>query len=236
MLLVVCFALFIRGALGFGDGLIAVPLISLVWSVKEAVPVILLLSMLTSVVAMWRERQFIQVASLQRTGITALCAFPLGIFALSWLDESSVRLCLGIALVALTLVNLLEPQRFQLSHPAWSYPFGFLAGFLGGAYALRGIVFAVYGSLRGWSPKQLRATLHSFYLVTGVGAPFAFWITGLLNARVLSTIGLLILPSLLAGLWGQRVAERLSPSFFRKFLWWMVGFIGVWLVVQSHLM
>lgn len=235
VLAVVCFALFIRGAFGFGDGLIAVPLISMAWSVKQAVPVILLLSMLTSVFGLWRERHLVQATSLKRTGAVAILSFPLGIFALSWLDETIVKACLGVALIGLSGFALRSSDSIRLSHPSWSYPFGFLAGFLGGAYALRGIVFAVYGGLRGWSPGQMRATLHSFYIISGLSAPLGFWLAGLLTERVLTAVGLLLIPGLLAGAYGQHLASRIEPGQFRKLLWWLVSFIGLGLLSQLSL-
>lgn len=233
MLAVICFALFVRGAFGFGDGLIAVPILSLMMPIKEAVPLILLLSIITSVNGMWRERKHVNLASLRRAGSVALVTFPLGIYLLTVLDEGVVRTLLGAVLIVLALWSLSSLQPAPLKANLWSYIFGALAGVLGGAYALRGIVFAVYGSLRGWEPPQLRATLHSFYLLSGILVPVGYGLTGLLTPTVLTYLALFTLPALAAGWCGQTLANRLSANTFKRLLWCLVGGFGVWLLVSA---
>lgn len=233
MLLVICFALFVRGAFGFGDGLIAVPILSLMIPVKEAVPLILLLSIVTSVSGLWRERKHVHVGSLKRAGLIALATFPIGILLLTRLDEVMVRTLLGAVLLVLALWSLSALKPASLRADFWSYIFGALAGILGGAYALRGIVFAVYGSLRGWGPAQLRATLHSFYLLSGLLIPFGYGVTGLLTPTVLVYLALFTIPAIVAGWVGQRLAQHLDAETFRRLLWYLVALFGVWLLLSS---
>lgn len=233
MLVVICFALFVRGAFGFGDGLIAVPILSLMVPIKEAVPLILLLSIITSVGGMWRERKHVNIGSLKRAGSIALVTFPVGIYLLTLLDEGIVRTVLGAVLIVLAVWSLSSFKPAPLTANVWSYVFGALAGVLGGAYALRGIVFAVYGSLRGWEPPQLRATLHSFYLLSGLLVPLGYGLTGLLTQTVLTYLALFTLPALAAGWCGQTLASRLSADTFKRLLWYLVGGFGVWLLVST---
>lgn len=233
MLFVICFALFVRGAFGFGDGLIAVPILSLMMPVKEAVPLILLLSIVTSVSGLWRERKHVHVGSLKRAGSIALVTFPLGILLLTRLDETLVRTLLGAVLIVLALWSLSAIKPAPLRANVWSYIFGALAGVLGGAYALRGIVFAVYGSLRGWEPAQLRATLHSFYLLSGVLVPLGYGVTGLLTPTVIVYLALFTLPALVAGWMGQRLSENLDAETFRRLLWYLVALFGLWLLFSN---
>lgn len=235
MLFVICFALFVRGAFGFGDGLIAVPILSLVIPVKEAVPLILLLSIVTSVSGLWRERKHVHVGSLKRAGLIALATFPLGILLLTRLDESFVQTGLGAVLLVLALWSLSALKPDPLRADFWSYIFGALAGILGGAYALRGIVFAVYGSLRGWEPAQLRATMHSFYLLSGLLVPVGYGVTGLLTPAVLVYAALFTLPAIVAGWLGQRLSQNLEAETFRRLLWYLVAAFGVWLLFSNLL-
>lgn len=235
MLAVILFALFVRGAFGFGDGLIAVPLLAWSIPVKEAVPLIMLLSIVTSMFGVVRERSSIQLGSLKRAGIFALLSFPIGIVALRWFDERLVTVALGCVLVLLSIwyLTAVKPPRLTASY--WSYIFGFAAGVLGGAYALRGIVFAVYGSLRGWTPAELRATLHGFYLVSSVLVPGGYWAAGLLTPSVLVYVLLLSVPAIFAGWVGYRVSRSVEASSFKRGLWWLVGASGVWLAIRGFI-
>lgn len=233
ILSVICFALFVRGAFGFGDGLIAVPLLSLSISVKVAVPLILLLSIATSITGLLRERASVQLGSLKRAGTVALISFPLGIFLLSLLDELLVRKVLGVLLLLLAVWALWIKELPRLVSPWWSYLFGFFAGILGGAYALRGIVFGLYGSFRGWSSAQLRSTLHGFYLLSGLLIPVGFWSAGLLTQQLLWLALVLLVPAVLSAKLGHWTAQHLDEKGFKKALWILVAALGLNLIQQS---
>lgn len=236
VVLIVCAAIFVRGAFGFGDGLLAVPLLSWLMPVVEAVALILLLSVLTSITGLYKERSNIQLNSLRRSGISALLAFPIGVALVGIVDDKWVRFVLGSLLVGLAAWSTVRPRGIRINAAGWSYGFGFVAGLFGGAYALRGVVFAIYGDLRGWTPAQLRATLHSFYLVTSLLIPFTFAATGLFRAELLMTVLLLALPAASAGSLGQWAGARLSPVLFRRGLWLIVGGMGVLLLLQASLL
>lgn len=232
VVLIVMFALFTRAAFGFGDGVIAVPLLSLMMDLSEAVPLVLFLSTIMSFVALWKERQHVQFGSLKRTAVMALLGFPLGVALLGLGNDDIVKALLGVVLIALAFWNLSPAKKIRLRASGWSYVFGLAAGILGGAYAFRGIVFSIYGGLRGWSPSQFKATIHSFYLVSGILIPFAYVGAGLVTPRVLGSFIVLLPLAFAATLLGAWSTGRLHPEVFRKTIWSLLSILGAIFVLQ----
>jgi uncharacterized protein len=98
-----------------------------------------------------------------------------------------------------------------LSDARWAYPFGFIAGGLGGAYNMSGAPVVVYGTLRRWPPAEFRASIHGFYLPTGLVTLAGHGIGGLWTDTVWQ-ITLAALPlAVVAVLLGERL-NRAIPS------------------------
>ncbi len=231
--LVVLIALFTRAAIGFGDAIIAVPLLSLVMDLSEAVPLILFVSTVMSVVSMWNERSHIQFGSLKRAGFMALAGFPLGVFLLGSADEHMVKASLGFLLIALALWYFLPTRQLYLKASAWSYLFGLLAGILCGAYAIRGIVFGIYGNLRGWSPAKFKSTIHSFYLLSSILIPITYFGAGLVTPRVLALFIVLLPVGFIATLAGSWCSGKLDDGNFQRLIWLGLLLLGVFYVLRN---
>lgn len=230
--LIVLVALFTRAAIGFGDGIIAVPLLSLMMDLSEAVPLILFISTIMSIVAMWRDRAHIQFGSLKRTAVTALIGFPIGILLLGFSDKELVKGILGVLLIILAIWYFSPTRHLILKASAWSYVFGLLAGILGGAYAFRGIVFGIYGSLRGWSPAQFKGTIHSFYLASSVLIPIGYFGAGMVTQRVIGLFVVMLPVGLIATLAGGWWSGRLDDKIFQKVIWSVLLLLGIFFLVQ----
>lgn len=231
--LVITLALFTRAAIGFGDGVIAVPLLSLTMNLSEAVPLILFISTVMSIVALWKDRSEIQLGSLKRSAGMALLGFPVGILLLGASNDAIVKSALGLILIALSIWFFAPTRKIQLKAPGWSYVFGLAAGILGGAYAFRGIVFGIYASLRGWTPAQFKGTIHGFYLISSLFIPFGYFGAGLVTPRVIGLFFVMLPAGLLATLAGRWASARLDPASFQKLIWSTLLLLGIFILLQN---
>ena len=232
VLITVSLALFTRAAIGFGDGLIAVPLLSLLMDVKQAVPLILFISTTMSLIALWKNQQYIQWQSLKRTSFMAIIGIPLGVVFLTFGKADLVKCLLGVVLLVLSVWNLIPSRQFYLKSGRWCYIFGFLAGSLGSAYALRGIVFAIYANLRGWGQVQFKSTIHSFYIISGVFLPLLYYATGLITQTVIGLYILSLPVASLATYLGIKLTDRLNPQRFQQAIWLVLLLLGLHLIYQ----
>ncbi|QCY09560.1 sulfite exporter TauE/SafE family protein [Pseudomonas sp. MPC6] len=233
--LILFFSLLLRAAIGFGDGLLAVPLLAMFIDIREAVPLIICLSTTISVNALWQGRRSLQLSSLKRTSVAALVGIPLGVMLLSLGNEVVVKSLLGVLLVAMALWRLGPKSQLQLKSDGWSYLFGGLAGMLGSAYALRGVVFSIYGGLRGWSQDQFKGTISGFYILSGVVIPISYLSSGLITPRLIG-LYLLFLPlAFLSTILGHLLTHRLDADMFQKIIWIFLLLFGVFLAARPLL-
>jgi len=113
--IIVALALLVRAAIGFGDGLLAVPLLAMLIELKEAVALILFLSTTISVYPLWKDRHHLQFDSLKRTSTAALLAIPLGVLLLGVANEQIMKGFLGALLTSLSFWKLKSVEIMKMS-------------------------------------------------------------------------------------------------------------------------
>lgn len=232
VLAVLFLATFIRSALGFGEALVAVPLLALVMPVQIAAPLAVLLSITVAAVIVIQDWRNIHIRSAGWLVISTLFGIPLGLWILKTLSESIVKAILGSFIIAFALYSL-AGRKPKLDHDRLAPLFGFSAGILGGAYGMNGPPLVVYGVLRRWQPAQFRATLQGYFLIASIVGMAGYAVTGLWT-RTVSNYFLLALPAaLVAILLGHFAHRRLSSSRFLLCVHIALAAIGLLLLKQA---
>ena len=222
----------VRSAFGFGDALIGVPLLALVMPVTVAAPLSVLVSITIATLVLvqdWRHIHFRGAASLL---VATMFGIPIGLFLLTHAPERIVKAVLGALITAFSVYSI-RSHHAQLSNDRWAWPFGFVAGILGGAYAMNGPPVAMYCSLRRWRPAQFRATLQGYFLPASIAGMFGYWAAGLWTPAV-SHFYLASLPAVLVGiLLGRVVNRRLTGDRFVQYVYGGLVATGIVLLAQS---
>ena len=128
VLLVLTLAAFVRATVGFGDALIAMPLLTLLVGLEVATPLVGLVSVSTAAVMLassWREVDLRSIAPF--LAATAV-GVPIGVLTLARLEGALLITGLGILLVAFGVYKLLGPDLPAVRHPALTVGLGLLAG------------------------------------------------------------------------------------------------------------
>jgi len=207
-------ATLIRSAFGFGEALIAVPLLALVLPVKVAAPVAVLLSITIAAVVVAQDWRDVHLQSATRLVLWTLVGIPLGLLLLRSASESLVKGALGVVVAGFSIWALRHGGSYRLDDDRRAWIFGVTAGVLGGAYGMNGPPLVMYGSLRRWSPEQFRATLQGYFLPASVIGLAGYWIAGLWTP-VVTRYYLLSLPTaLLAIVLGRAINRRLDAGRF----------------------
>ena len=234
VLTILFIASFIRSAFGFGEALIAVPLLAFAMPVDTAAPIAALVSITVAAVAIAQDWRHIHLRSAGRLFLATAVGTPLGLWALHALDEHLVKLVLGAVVMAFSLFALMRRRQAALHDDRHAWIFGFGAGVLGGAYGMNGPPLVVYGALRGWSPQHFRATLQGYFLPASLMTMAGYGLTGLWTPSVTRDY-LLALPAVLvATLLGRMLNKRLSGQAFVRCLYAGLALIGAMLLVQSR--
>jgi len=231
--LVVCIiflSTIVRSTFGFGNALIAMPLLVLLIGVNGATPLVALIGLAISLIMLIREwRELIWKDTLVLL-ISSLAGLPLGILLLSNFSENTVRMILGVILIGFGIYNLLEIQLPVLERPVLAVPFGFLAGILGGAYNANGPPIVIYGVLRGWKKEGFRASLQGFFFVSSLMIVAGHALSGLWSRQTLTTFFISLPAVFLAIFLGEKFAKIIPQENFNRVIHAFLILMGVLLL------
>lgn len=220
------FCTFIRSAVGFGDALLAMPLLAMVVGLKVASPIVAFAGFFVSLVILLFDRHAIDAKATWRLIVATIAGVPFGLWLLNHVPEHLVKWVLGITLIAYGSINLLSPQYPHLRHERYAFPFGFVAGILAGAYNTNGPPIAIYGILRRWSPDDFRATLQCYFLFSGIATIVGHGLAGLWSPMVWH-LSLWALPGIGFGIYLGGKANRLIPQpMFSQIIFGLLIVVG----------
>lgn len=215
-LLILSLAGFTRGAVGFGDALLAMPLLTLLATIELATPLVALSALTISIFTLWRSWRQADVRAAAHLVLASLLGIPFGLWFLKSLPEQIVTGALGIFLIIFALYRLSRPASTGKIGGRWGSAFGFIAGVIGGAYNTFGPPVILYATLRQWPPDKFRATLQGYFLLTGVMITISHGLAGLWTPLVFQLF-ILSIPCILLGiLLGIRVGRRIPHAVFER--------------------
>jgi uncharacterized membrane protein YfcA len=235
VLCIVFGATFFRSLFGFGEALVAVPLLALYLPVSVATPIAVLLSVSVAAFVVVQDWKRVHLRSAAGLFIATLFGIPLGLLLLTSSHQMAVKITLALFLIAFSLYGLAVRRLPELRGEGniALVTCGFLAGVFGGAYGMNGPPLVIYGAMRGWNPRQFRATLQGYFLLaSGVGI-FTYWLAGLWTSVVtryyLISLPVMI-PAILLGRWAN---HSLRGHLFLRFAYVVLILIGSLLLVRT---
>jgi uncharacterized membrane protein YfcA len=235
VLLVAFVATLVRSAFGFGEALVAVPLLALWIPIREAAPLALLFSMTVACVVVVQDWKKIHLRSAVWLLLATVPGIPVGMLILTRGHPACVKAALGALILAFSLWCLAARRApaIEGENRGWLVACGFCAGVLGGAYAMNGPPLVLYGAMRRWSAQHFRATLQAYFLPAGLLVAAAFWMSGLWSWHV-ARLYLVSLPALIPALvLGTFINRRLRGDIFLKIVYVGLLIIGTVLIVQG---
>ena len=231
---------------GFGDAIIAMPLLALLFGVEavRAAPLVVSVSFCMSLANTSVDIQSgaQRAAGRWTTSLAllggAVIGVPLGVRALVTVPPYAIRGCVGALLLAYGSLNFYvaraetadaaAPARDEgsLAALAVAFPFGLAAGFLGGAVAEPGPAAVVLGQARRWTPPTLRCMLLRFFLPVQVLSLMEFQKAGLIDAATAAQ-ALVALPLVaVAVVGGTKINRTVDPDDFSEILAVLVLVLG----------
>jgi len=235
LLLVVFLATLIRSTFGFGEALIAVPLLALTMPIEIAAPVAVLLSITIAAVVVLQDWRKIHVRSTGWLLAPTLLGIPLGVVLLTSAHQQAVKAALAIVIMSFSGYFLLRRKPIELRRDSrvWLLGCGFAAGVLGGAYGMNGPPLVIYGAMRRWSPQHFRATLQGYFLPASVVAMAGYWLAGVWIPAV-THYYLVSLLVVLPGIYlGRFINHRLQGDAFLTYVHGGLVCVGAILLIQA---
>jgi uncharacterized membrane protein YfcA len=233
VLAVIFVATVIRSAFGFGEALVAVPLLALFIPVKEATVVAVLVSITVAGVIVAQDWRKVHVRSAWWLVFSSLFGIPLGVWLLTAVPENIVKVILALVIVAFSTYCLGRRTHLELTNDRLAWLFGFASGILGGAYGMNGPPLVIYGSLRRWTPEYFRATLQGYFLPASCLVLCGHWWVGDWVPTVTHYYLLSLQGALAATLLGRAINRRLRGASFILYIHIGLIIVGGVLLIQT---
>ena len=232
---IVFIATLIRSAFGFGEALLAVPLLAFFMPLGVAAPLAVLVSITVAGIIVLQDWNKIHLQSTGWLVLSSLFGIPLGLLLLTSTHQRFVKATLGVIIILFSAYSMVgrSPLELRRDSRPWLLICGFFAGVLGGAYGMNGPPLVIYGTMRRWTAQHFRATLQGYFLPASIIGMGGYWLAGLWTHTV-TRYYLLSLPVTLLGVFlGRVLNHRLRGAVFFQYLYLGLAAIGMLLLVQA---
>lgn len=211
-------AFFVRALTGFGAGLIAIPLLALMYPLQFVVPLQLLFELAISALLLprvWRQVDWPHITGI---AIGMFIGNVTGSFILANVPNQLLK---GVLTVVVLLFGAYlawsadKAGAFKLGR-RWGFPFGLTGGVFGGAFGMSGPLVVFYLSCQFDRKEVLRASLIGAFAMASCWTLCAHMWNGLYSPASFQLMAAL-LPAFLVATWlGHRAHIRVSEVLFRR--------------------
>jgi len=212
---VVLIAYLVRGICGFGSGLIAIPVLSLLFPLKVAVPLVVMLDYLASAGQGASLRQSIQWREIGRLIIPALIGVSAGLLVFHKVDAELLTRFLGGFVFLYALYSLWGPEMPRVSS-WWALPAAFSGGAVGTLFGTGGPFYVTYLKARQLDKNLFRATFACIFLLDGAARVAGYVGTSVVDIQLLVLLAM-SLPVMILGMYlGGKIHTSLSAVVFTR--------------------
>lgn len=225
-------AAFAQSLAGFGFGLLAVPLMTLVVDPRHAVVVATLVGAFSTTSQALIDRSHIEWKSVWRLTGGAYLGMPLGLLVFVVISESALRVCLGIVVfIAAFLLSRGFHIHDDAHHFDWSM--GFLSGILSTSTSTNGPPLVFLMQARKLEPQIFRATINAIFSLSNIGALALFIGAGKVTRDSMTGVAV-ALPALVIALRiGYSIRKHVDGSRFRNLVLGLLMASGVSVLVSA---
>lgn len=216
-----------RGISGFGSGLIAVPLLALLFPLTLVVPFMLLMDLTASAIMGRAARREVNWEELKPLLPGSVIGVVTGATLLLNLAKEPLLTTLGLFVLAFAIRSLLNLHGDRPISRVWAVPASLLGGTVSALFGTGGPPYVIYLTHRIRNKTEFRATTSLLFLLEGSLRTLVFAATGLLLQPDLFSSYLVGLPLMGLGIWlGGRVHVGITSDQ-------MTRLIGVLLLISG---
>lgn len=211
----ISFASFAQSLSGFGFSLLAVPLMTLVVSPRDAVVVATVIGALSTTSQAYIDRAFVDAAIAKRLTLASFIGMPFGLTAFVLVSETGLRVVLGVV-VLVSAVMLLRGFQLHDEKHRLDWVLGVVSGFLSTSTSTNGPPLVFVMQARRIDPAVFRATINTVFSLVNIVAVVLFAVAGKVNTQNLGGV-LVAIPALFLALRiGYYFRKRITPEHFRS--------------------
>lgn len=233
--IVVCVASMVKGAIGFGFPLLAVPLLSVIMGPKVAIPVVAIPTLLSNFLVVRRGGAGRASGALW----SLLAGTAVGTLAGALLlGAVNPRLASGLVGAVALLYVVATALGLTVRVPAPSIrrvgpAFGLAAGLMGGVTGISSPLLASYLHMQRLEKREFVFWITMTFFVVNIVQVAAYFRLGLYEGPVLTTAMWACLPMFIGTLGGLALQDRLEPKLFERIVLTVVFMASANLIARS---
>ena len=214
--LVLMGAAFVIGAIGFGFGLTTSPILLLILDPRTVVIVVNAVAIIAFALVLIETRQHLRKHELAPMGIAAVLGTPIGVYALSTLDASALRITIGILVLVLTAMVVFNAE-WRVPYPRITGPFlGVISSAFTTGLAIGGPILVLFFLGRGMDRQRVRASMAYFFTIMYVTAAIGYAVQGLFTVERLILVAAAV-PGVGIGYWlATKLTGCMNEEVFRR--------------------
>ena len=233
--MVVVFAAYaLRGATGFGAGVVAIPLLALALPLNVVIPVVTTLGIVASLGQSIQEFRHVDWRALRGLALPSALGLGIGLWLFASLDQALLPRAFAAFIIAYGLWSFL-PRA-----PAAAPPPRALAAAVGGAGGLvatlfggmAGPFYAIYLRALDLDKRRFRASISSVLLCLGLVRAAGYGGLGFYDRRALAALLLFAPVMVLAMIAGDRWHARLEQEKFERMVAALLVASGIALLLK----
>jgi uncharacterized protein len=225
----------IFGLTGFGSAMVAVPILVQFVPLGFAVPLVVLLDLVSTVALGVRNRRL--AAGREMLWLVPFMALgiALGVVVLAGVNSRWLLFVLGVFVLANVAWTLLAGSaRLPLLGRRWAVPAGLVGGIFSALFGTGGPIYTLYLLRRLENPSVFRATIASVILVSALLRLGAFGVSGLLHQPHLLIDWVALLPACALGVWtGNHLHGVLPPQRARQAMLGVLALGGLGVLAKA---
>ena len=230
-ILIIFLAAMTQGATSFGFSLIAVPLLGIMIPLQVAVPILMIYSLILNSVILYHIRQHVQLKKIIVLVISGMAGTPFGVYLLKALEESTLKLVVGIIIVIVAAVNI-SGYHIKMKNGKRSFiPVGFASGLLNGSVSLGGPPIVLFLNNQKVEKQIFRGNLTLYFWMINLFSIPTYFFSGLITREVVS-YSLYLFPGLIIGtLIGIRMGNQVNERLFKRISMGLImgmGILSIW--------
>ncbi|WP_236975075.1 sulfite exporter TauE/SafE family protein [Membranihabitans maritimus] len=223
---------FVHTMIGFAGALIALPILLTVMNMPDAISIISIFYLLSSIYLVYKEWNNIDKMILQRLLFISIIGISIGVYVLTFSKPVFLRRLLGV-FVFLYVVYSYFKQNNEIKNPRYTLPLGLLGGFFSGLFSTGGPLYVMSVRSSASDIKAFRATMIGVLGMISVIRVPVLSIGGVLTKTHLMHSIVIIPFFLLSQFLGKKAYGMLNEATFKQILLLLLLFSSFMLMLKS---
>lgn len=231
--IIILLSSFVHGLSGFGFGLLAIPLLTIIIGVKNAITISVTCSLFITFYNFWTLRSYFSLRSIRELILGSVVGIPFGAYFLRKTHADAVELLLGVLILGFVALSCFKLIKLRGISDRWGYVFGLVSGVSGGAVSISGPPVLIYSYIRGWAKEEFKGALAAYIFITGLVIQLSHVTTGLATSSTF-VMFLSLSPFLfVGGFAGHYCFTSIDTALFRKIVLSILVVLGSMMIITN---